>query len=133
MQEGAGTPRPLLFTADGEYFVWPHSSSRTTKLTAKQLAALLSKNALERVLAHGDVSRGELRHLFGATRGKRLRAFELNLCAQRIRASGLEKICKGLAEKPLCRIFRASKDRRELMRLLLAEPCHEHEQEDADT
>lgn len=115
------TTTSTLLTSDGRWIAWPHSDARVTCLSADRVLALLSPVALERVLAHEQLTTSQLSLLFGGTPNKLRRARYLRRCARRIRTSKLERLCEGLRENVLVAVFRRSEDPLELTRLLLAE------------
>ena len=113
----------LVRCADGVSVVWPYSRTPMTTLTSEQLKRMRGDfGTLELFLAHSECSRIQIESLYRHSRPSRDWGHRRRLNGCRIKALGMQKLCEGVAEANIHRIFckwHADKDRlvRELLKV----------------
>lgn len=108
-----------LLTVDGKEVPWPFSRKkiRTISLTEAELQSLRNPVAIERIMAHENLSNAQIINLYKY----RARGFKVRRVARRIRELDIVELCRGLGEARICNICTNKKSGPETRTELLQE------------
>lgn len=107
-------------TGDGFEVEWPYSRREVTTVFRAHLDRLRGKDALDKALAHAELTRAQLAYLYDF-RGYPY-AFKLAFVGRKVRAFDLHAFAEGLSLHKLYRALgRGKQDRKALIEALLRE------------